>query len=124
MSSFRRIAAACALVAVMAMGLAAPAQSGARRDDATASAGSLDTALVAGSVRRARVRGTAAEIDGQPPGQGTGLFTLLHALWLTAASPFPPPAATPAGSLARSISRAPAAPLLASRTSRGPPSRS
>lgn len=105
----------------MAMGLAAPAEAGVRRDDATASAGSLDTALVAASARRARPR-TTADLDGQPTGHGP--FGLFHALWLTTTSSFHPPQAVPASGLAPAVSRAPTAPLLAPRTSRGPPPRS
>ena len=124
MSWYRRIAAACALIAVVAMGVAAPAQSGTRRDGAAASAGGLDTALVAASARRTRASGPAPEIDGRAPGRGAGPFSLFHPLWLTAAPPYPTPAAALAGALAPAPMRAPATPLLASRTSRGPPSRS
>jgi len=128
MSSLRRIAAEWALVAVMAMGLAAPAEAGARRDDATAGAGGLDTALVAASARRLRPRDRGAEpgavpdVGGQLAGHGPpGLFL---PLWLGASSSLPPPAVVPARRLAQVLSRAPTGPLLASRTSRGPPSRS
>jgi len=109
----------------MAMGLTAPAEAGAQ-GDAAASAGGLDATLVVASVRRARGavtdRGAADELDGQSHGHGhVGLF---HALWLAAASSFPPPAFSYAGTLASAVWRAPATPLLDSRTSRGPPARS
>ena len=125
MSTFRRIAAACALIAVMAVGLAAPVEAGARRDDPSASAGSLDTALVAASTRRVRGTGTdrgpgSDELDGRA-GHPDHFLGLSHALWLASAVSFEPPAAAPAGAVADQPSRAPAAPLVASRSSRGPP---
>ncbi len=124
MSTFRRIAAASVLFAVMAMGLAAPAASAAWQGDATASAGGLDAALVASSTRRLRVGDSAAEIDGRSGGRGHPLLGLFHPLWLTAAAPFQRPgfaevAFSPGASL-----HAPAAPCLSPRTSRGPPPRS
>src|SRR3569623_2347250 len=124
MSTFRRIAAACALFAVMAMGLTAPAEAGAQGAAAT-SAGGLDATLGVAAARRARGavtdRGGGDELDGQSHGHHGGLF---HALWLAASSSFPPPAFSYAGTLASAVWRAPATPLLDSRTSRGPPARS
>ena len=108
----------------MAMGFAAPAQSRTRGDDSTASAASLDTALVAASARRARVRGASLGIDGQPSGHAFEPFSLFHALWLTAAPSFPPPDATAVSAIAQPVWEAPATAPFASRTSRGPPPRS
>jgi len=121
---FRRIAAACALLAVMALGFAAPAETGSRQDGAAASASSLDTTLVAASTRRLRARDGGAEIDGRPAGRGHGPLAPFHPLWLTAAAISQPPPVTVELGAVLAPSRAPSALVLASRTSRGPPRRS
>jgi len=105
----------------MAMGVAEPAQSGSRGEDAAASAASLDTALVSTSARRARVRGPGAKLDGQSSGHLSGAFPLLHALWIAADHSFAPPLPTARRALVPSRLGAPVAPLLASRSCRGPP---
>jgi len=122
MSTLRRIAAACALIAVTAMGLAMPADAGPRRDDAAASTGSQDLAVVAVTARRAR--GAAPELDGRRGASGRGPLGLLHALWLTSPSSLQPPPRFAPGVVRGAMGRPQATPLLASRTSRGPPARS
>ncbi|HEX4510933.1 MAG TPA: hypothetical protein VH328_12660 [Burkholderiaceae bacterium] len=120
---FRRIGAACALFAVVAMGFAAPAEAGTREDTAAGASG-LDTALVLASARRVRDRGTAAGLDGRPDGNGHAPVGLFHPLWLGAAVLLPVPVFVAEGGVSRALLRAPAPPVFASRTSRGPPSRS
>ena len=105
----------------MAMGVAAPAQSGPRHEDAAASAAGLDTALVGALARRARVRGTGAALDGQPPHERSGPFILFHPLWLASEPSFPPPLPPAGRALVPSRLRPPLAPLVAARSSRGPP---
>jgi hypothetical protein len=130
MTTFRRIAAASVLFAVMAMGVAAPAASAAGQGDATAASAGLDTALVAGPARRLRQRDngpgrdSGPDIDGRAGGRGRTLLGLFHPLWLTAAAPFQAPVLVEVTFSPGAPSRAPAMPFLAPRTSRGPPSRS
>jgi len=119
---FRRIAAACALLAVVAMGFAAPAEAGFRRDGSAASAPSLDTVLVAASARRGRAR--EPEIDARPASRRTVPFAPFHPLWLTAALPLQPSPTIADRTAVLAPSRGPSPLALASRTSRGPPPRS
>jgi len=121
---FRRIAAAFALIALVAMGFAAPAAAGPRGDASSARAGDHDDqAVVASPVRRARER-AGARIDGRPDGIGRASTGLVRLSWLATVVGLDAPGAFAAWAAAGAPASAAPGPALASRTSRGPPARS
>jgi hypothetical protein len=119
---FRRLSAACALLAVVAIGFVTPSWSRVRADDGASIGAAVFAAPVASVVAgRLRTKGATAGADADAHARRSGSLGLSTLLWLaTKASAFAPTLAVGACASA-SLSVARPSMAGADRTSRGPP---
>lgn len=120
---FRRLAAACALLAVALTAAGAIAPVGEREPREVVAAASGPHGLP--PSRRLRTNGPSADDAGHARRQGSATPGPFRWLWLSTAAVFETPPAPAASPLTFVAQHGPlASPALAARSSRGPPARS